>query len=77
MTYVQVTAKFAGGVKRTVRLHIKSDDGTFLTGFEVDKEGDHITKQGASIYHILHRKDITKRTPLKMNLHYGELEPAN
>lgn len=77
--YVQVTIKLPENHRRTVRLKISTDSAKVLTGYEVTKEGEHVTKKTntghAECFFVIAQGDIVKRVPLRMNLHYGELEP--
>lgn len=44
----------------------------WLVGFALDREGDR-----QDLLHLIDRAAITKVTELVMDLHYGELVPAN
>jgi len=51
--------------------------GRVLTGTEVDREGGQIgTLEVSSRVHILDLNLVIKRVPMRLNLHYGELEEA-
>jgi hypothetical protein len=50
---------------------------TTLVGIEVDKFDVEVAPRGVDErQHIIEEAIITRRTPLKMNRTYGELEPA-
>lgn len=50
-----------------------------LSGIEVDEENDELVPRGLTVdqrYRVIQLDLIIKRTPLKMNNHYGMLEDA-
>lgn len=54
---------------RTVLLLVEGESGEFLIGQEVDRSGTPVGRQ-----HLIDVSLVTRRTPLRMNRHYGELE---
>lgn len=78
--YVRLSTVDHAGKKQTVTLRLVSEDNKFLSGHAVDKEGAVIGKKQADgpyiqQLHVVDKGTITKRTPLRMNNTYGELEP--
>jgi hypothetical protein len=60
---------------RTIILRDTTESELFLTGVEVDRTGMEVAPHGIDERkHIIDLTVITKRTPLTMNNHYGELE---
>lgn len=48
-----------------------------ITGLEVNRQGEPVgTATLARRQHIIQLSIVKSMTPLRMNLHYGELEPA-
>jgi hypothetical protein len=49
----------------------------FLRGTEVDREGDEVAGRGFDErVHLIEKACVVRRTPLRMNPKYGELEEA-
>ena len=53
----------------TLTLETISENEKWLHGWEVRRDGERKERQ-----HLIDKTTIVKRVPLKMNLHYGELE---
>jgi hypothetical protein len=73
IVYEKVTTVDHAGHRETVLLddpHL-STDGKWHAGWDVDKTG---TLTGR--FHVIDVATVHSRTPMKMNLHYGELEKA-
>lgn len=63
------------GVKGHILLEIASENALVLAGYEVNKSGDRIAPTGADErLRIIDQKLIVDRRPMRMNLHYAELE---
>lgn len=58
-----------GKAMLTIYLEISKETNLWLTGRELAKSGD-----GMDRVHLIDKSAIVKRTPVKMNLHYGEFE---
>lgn len=57
------------GPRRTMYIAIEKETDAWLTGKELDREGDwHGTIQ------IIDKSCLVKRTPVEMNIHYGVFE---
>ena len=70
--YEKVTSKgFEDASASTRIIRILMEDDRFLTGDVVNKEGDKLDKVW-----LIDKTTITKRVPMVMNNHYGELEPV-
>lgn len=67
--YARVSLKEWNGSKSTILLQITKETDTWLSGWKANKYGDRTEH-----FHLIDKITITKRTPLKMNLHYGWLE---
>ena len=59
----------AGKSRITIYLQISKETDLWLTGSELDKTGDKMDR-----VHLIDKSAIVKRTPVTMNLHYGELQ---
>ena len=60
---------------RTVTIRVLSESAQFLSGLRVDKNGEPVGPVGVDeVREMIALEAITKRTPLRLNLHYGELE---
>jgi len=59
----------AGKSRITIYLEISKETNLWLTGNELDKTGDKMDR-----VHLIDKEAIVKRTPVEMNLHYGELQ---
>lgn len=70
--------KFTDGeTNRTVYLRVTSESARFLTGVELDKQGEEIEPPGHSQrIRMIAKGAIVWRRQYHMNLHYGELEPG-
>ena len=55
--------------RRTLYIEITKESDGWLTGQELDKEGNW-----DGVIQIIDTSCIVKRTPVEMNLHYGEFE---
>jgi hypothetical protein len=69
-----------GGTRpqRPVLLEVTSESDKWLTGYEVNREGERIEPKGADErLHLIAKDTIARRDPLRMNFHYGELEEAS
>lgn len=63
----------AGG--KTFLLRVMGENDGMLWGIEVNREGDEVIPRGADErLHLIDLLAITKRIPMTMNPHYGELE---
>ena len=60
------------GTRRTLYIEIIKEIDGWLTGKELGKEGDWHGN-----IHIIDKSCIAKRTPVEMNLHYGEFETSS
>jgi hypothetical protein len=70
--YERVTAQ---GV--TVLLRVTGENERFLTGIEVRSDGDEVRPRGADErLRLIEKSQITRRTSLRMNRLYGQLEEA-
>jgi len=69
MTVERVRISPAGKARFTIYLDIIRETDLWLTGRELDKTGDRTDK-----LHLIDKEAIVKRTPVTMNLHYGEFE---
>ena len=60
---------------RTVLIRVLSESDTFLSGIRVDSSGDPVaTKTADETQELIAKEAISKQTPLRLNLHYCELE---
>jgi len=59
----------AGKSRITIYLQISKETDLWLTGSELDKTGDKMDR-----VHLIDKSAIVMRTPVTMNLHYGELQ---
>lgn len=67
--------KFIDSNKRPVILCLRAVTERFVSGIEVNKEGDEVVPKNADEkYHIIDKEAIKKMTPMKMNNTYAELE---
>lgn len=56
-------------------IKIKSETLRFLTGVEVDREGDAVTSPGVDEkLHLIEVSELKKRVDYRMNLMYARLE---
>lgn len=80
MRYTRVTAHVAttdGYVERKLLLQVTTDSDDWLIGAVINREGSPVVKKGAAELAVLHKpNDIVHQEEMKMNLHYGELEPV-
>jgi hypothetical protein len=61
----------------TVILKISGESNEFLSGIQVNKYGDEVRSKGYDEHlHLIDKTTITRRTSMKMNNHYAELEEA-
>jgi len=80
LRYAKITARF-GEKKKTFLVQLGRETAGRIYGMEVDREGSPIERpvkgtDGWSRHLIVFsRPDIIKIVPMRMNLHYGELEP--
>jgi hypothetical protein len=58
-----------GESKITIYLEISKEDEHWMSGRELDKAGDWTGR-----LHLIDKAAILKRTPVEMNLHYGEFQ---
>lgn len=73
-TYERVTYRPEGGRARTIYLHRPTVSGIFLTGIEVDKEGDEVAPKGVDErLHMIELALVVERVPMEMHRIYGEL----
>lgn len=76
-TYERVTYRPEGERARTIYLHRPVEHGPFLTGVEVNREGDEIGgKDHDARRHIIDLGLIVRRVPMRMDNIYGELVEA-
>jgi hypothetical protein len=76
-TYERVTYRPQGGRSQSVFLRNPVTGGMFLTGIQVDKEGDEIAPKGFDERRLMIELDlIVNREPFVMDKIYGELVPA-
>jgi hypothetical protein len=62
------------GRTKTVLLSKVRTTSIFLTGIEVDREGDEVSGAGFDERRrMIHKKTLLKRTPMKMDNKYAEL----
>ena len=59
----------AGKSRITIYLQISKETDLWLSGSELDKTGDKMDR-----VHLIDKAAIVMRTPVTMNLHYGELQ---
>ena len=60
---------------RTVTIQVTSETGLFLCGIRVGPDGSEIAPAGVDeLREVIALEAITKRTPLRLNLHYEVLE---
>jgi hypothetical protein len=69
MTYTRIATKDYQGTHRRLILLITKESDRWLAGWKSEKNGDRTEE-----FHLIDKSAITKRTALKMNNHYGELE---
>lgn len=69
MQYERVNTTDWTGRKRTILLQIIKESEVWLSGWRAYSNGDRSDNM-----HLIDKATITKRTPMMMNLHYGELE---
>lgn len=63
------------GVKRALTLKVTNESERFLSGYELNAEGEDVTGPGFDRrLQIIDKVLISKRTPLVMNKHTAELE---
>ena len=80
LRYAKITARF-GDKKKTFTIKVGRETVDKISGFEVDGEGSPVERpvkgtDGWSRHLIVFAKaDIVKIVPMRMNLHYAELEP--
>lgn len=74
MRYAKVTAKFDDG-RRTFLIKVTRETPRLLFGLEVDHEGEPVEQRGSRHMIVFGKSDIVKIVPMRMNLHYAELEP--
>jgi hypothetical protein len=74
-TFQRITYRPEGATRaRNVILKNVTTDHGYLRGIEVNKEGDEVTKPGVDErVHLIEQDLVTKRTPLRMDNHYGTL----
>jgi hypothetical protein len=66
-----------GSRKARVYLRVTRDSPRFLSGIEVDKQGEEIEPHGYSQrIRLIDKRAIVSRREYVMDLHYGELVPA-
>ncbi len=53
----------------TVLVEVVSESDRFLVGYEVNRDGELDER-----LHLIEKSLIRRRTPMRMNLHYGWLE---
>jgi hypothetical protein len=77
-SYARVRFRAAGKAPRSILLEVTRESDRFLTGYEVDRAGERIWREGVfdERLHLIEKSVITRRTAMRMNLHYGELEAA-
>jgi hypothetical protein len=75
MRYERVSFTSETGTRRTVILRVTGDSALFISGIEVDKEGDAV-RHGAvdETRHLIDKTLILRRTPMTMNMTYAQLE---
>lgn len=71
LRYEHISIKDYNGKRSTVLLRITNESDTWLSGWKALKDGDRTEH-----FHLIDKSAITKRVPMKMNNHYGELEIA-
>lgn len=72
--YERVTYRTEDGRARTIYLHRPAVSGPFLTGIEVNREGDEIADRGYDERrHLIATSLVVKRLPMVMDRVYGEL----
>lgn len=63
--------------RRPLLLRVTAETVDFLVGIEVRSDGDEVVPRGADEReHIIDKTLIVRRQEMRMNRHYGELEPA-
>lgn len=79
-TYERVTYRPEGERARSIYLHrplvLENDLGkpTFLTGVEVNREGDEVAGKGFDERrHLIDLELVIRRVPMRMDMYYGEL----
>ena len=55
--------------RSSIYIEIRRETDEWISGMELTKDGDRTDK-----LHLIDKSAITKRMPVKMNLHYGILE---
>ena len=74
--YERVTYRPEGGRARSIFLHKPTVSDIFVTGIEVNREGDAIAGKGFDERrHIIDKSLVLKRVPMVMDRIYGELVP--
>lgn len=75
--YESITYRPEGSRARTVFLRDVRDGALGVAGIEVSEDGDEVAPRGCDErLRIISPELIVRRVPLRMNLHYGLLEPA-
>lgn len=71
LTYERISIRDYNGKRSTILIRITSEFDAWVSGWKVLKDGDR-----TEYFHLIDKSAITKRVPMKMNNHYGELEIA-
>lgn len=61
---------------RTIYLRLSGEDDRFIEGYEIDRTGDEIVPRGNQYdrrLRIIEKARLSRRTPMTMDRHYGEL----
>jgi hypothetical protein len=69
--YARITATDFQGVTRRVTIRVTAESAQFLTGRQVNSQAE---EPDVRQIHIIDKKAITKRVPLRQSLIYGDLE---
>jgi hypothetical protein len=71
-TYARVRIS---GQSRPILLEVTGDTDRILCGYEVGRDGTRLEPKGFDErFRIIAQPLIADRRPMRMNLHYGELE---
>ena len=68
--YRKISIKANNGRRRSIILDVIKETNLWVIGNELESDGDY-----KDVAHMIDKSSIVKSTPMKMNLHDGELEP--
>lgn len=68
--YAKVTVVAPDGSRFTRTIKVERDDGSYLTGYVVTRDGDRVDPVE---YLLAARADVVRFVPLRLDFHYGTL----